>query len=201
MCRTMTVDCPVTTLMVCSSVPSVVFAEVRKRIAPQVHSNDKCIGRDSGRSGSHYHADHSWEHGRITAGLGRSHVFRLAEGTGKVQWFLPSALPHTTMALAITGSGIQIRSRFIRTRTDGWWLARNVRLGTYVHVCIREEINSKTVASAKGGASDLRAEAGLREAVFWLFGLFTRNLCSITLCRDAAHTLLFYLAERLRVFS
>jgi len=50
---------------------------------------------------------------------------------------------------------------------DGWWLARNVRLGRYVHVCIWEEINSKTVASAKGGASDLRAEAGLREAVFW----------------------------------
>jgi hypothetical protein len=36
-----------------------------------------------------------------------------------------------------------------------------------MYICIGEEINGKTVPSAKNGASDLRAEAGLREAVFW----------------------------------
>jgi hypothetical protein len=106
--------------------------------APHVHSeNDAWVGHESGRNDPHYHLDHPWEHGHFPRSLGANHIYRLHGGNrDRFQFdrffFQVSPYDYDYVTDWLWDSDDIVL--YADPDHDGWYLAYNVRLGTYVHV-------------------------------------------------------------------
>jgi hypothetical protein len=103
--------------------------------APHVHpGTDTWVGHGPD---AHYHLDHPWEHGHFTGGIGRSYVYRLVGGG-------PTHFQFGAFFWSVAPYDVDYCGDWLWDSDDiviyadpdnvGWYLAYNVRLGTYVHV-------------------------------------------------------------------
>jgi hypothetical protein len=105
--------------------------------APHVHPNGQWVGHDTGKADAHYHLDHPWEHGHFTGGIGRGHTWHLSGGSRErfgFGGFFFSVAPYD---YGYTDSWLWDSDDIViydDPDHEGWYLAYNVRLGTYIHV-------------------------------------------------------------------
>lgn len=106
--------------------------------APHVHAtDDRWIGHDSGRGDARYRLDRTWANGRFNGGFGPGHTFRLAGGGPQRFWFGGYYFSLFPGDFDYAGDWFWDRDEIVVYEDpdhDGWNLAYNVRLGTYVHV-------------------------------------------------------------------
>ena len=105
--------------------------------APHVHVDDQWIGHDRDGRENRYRMDRPWERGRFEGGLGRSYIWRLGGGGPSRFWFNGNYFSVARPDYPYV-SNWRWRSDDIVIYDDpedpGYYLAYNVRLGTYVHV-------------------------------------------------------------------
>jgi hypothetical protein len=102
-----------------------------------VDKGNKWVGHDTGRDDPHYHLDHPFEHGRFSGGFGPDHRWRLGGGGPGRFWFNNWYWSVAPFDVAFCDGWLWDSDDIIIYDDPdhiGWYLAYNVRLGTYVHV-------------------------------------------------------------------
>ena len=104
---------------------------------PHVDNGKTWVGHDTGRDDANYHLDHPFAHGRFNGGFGRDHVWHLGGGGPSRVWFTGWYWNVAAFDIAFCDGWLWDSDDIViydDPDHEGWYLAYNVRLGTYVHV-------------------------------------------------------------------
>jgi hypothetical protein len=105
--------------------------------APHVHADGRWIGHDGGKGDVRYHVAHPFERGRFPGGFGPQHVLRLSGGGPQRFWLSGYFFTVASPDIDFCGDWLWDSDEIVLYEDpdhDGYYLAYNVRTGTYVHV-------------------------------------------------------------------
>jgi hypothetical protein len=105
--------------------------------APHVHDDGTWVGHSRGRHDEHYHLEHPWEHGRFGGRIGPRYVWRLHGGGPErfeIGAYFFRVAPYDYDYARDWLWDIDDIVLYLDYDHPGWYLAYDVRLGTYCHV-------------------------------------------------------------------
>lgn len=106
--------------------------------APHVHNDDdRWVGHERDRDDVHYRVERPWEHGHFRGGFGPRFVFRLEGGGPQRFWFRGNYFAVAPYDYRFCDDWFWDTDDIVIYEDPvdvGFYLAYNVRLGTYVHV-------------------------------------------------------------------